>query len=121
FQRQRCSVEMECFILRKHFCRQSAGGRWWKCEVPIFNARRFSEMFTRVLVCGYFRAHRMKPFVTVSVIEVPMRVNQVLDRIAAEGIERLGDLSSGAWDPCVDEKFAVAPREHGDLSARDIE
>src|SRR4026208_1659181 len=117
FQYQRSSVEMKCFVLREHSCWQSAGGCLWKCEVPIFNARRFSEMFPRVLVCGYFRADRMKPFVTVGVIEVPMRVNQVLDRIAAERIERIGDSSSGAWDTGIDEKFSIAAGEHGNISA----
>jgi hypothetical protein len=74
-------------------------------------------MFPRVLVCGYFRAARMKPFVTVGVIEVPMGVNQVLDRIGAEGIERIGDPSSGAWDTGIDEKFPIAAGEHGNISA----
>jgi hypothetical protein len=75
-------------------------------------------MFPRVLVCGYFRADRMKPFVTVSVIEVPMRVNQVSNWIAAEGIERIGDPSSGGRDTGIDEKFSVAAGEHGNISAR---
>ena len=75
-------------------------------------------MFARVLVCGDFRADRMQPFVAVGVIEVPMRVNQVLDRIAAEGIERIGDPSSGAWDTGIDEKFSIAAGEHCNISAR---
>jgi hypothetical protein len=66
-------------------------------------------MFSRVLVRSDFSAYRMQPFIAIGVIEVPMRVNQVLDRIAAEGIERIGDPSSGTWDTGIDEKFSIAP------------
>jgi hypothetical protein len=46
-----------------------------------------------------------------------MRVNQVSNWIGAEGIERIGDPSSGAWDTCIDEKFSIAAGEHGNISA----
>ena len=61
----------------------------WKCasarrkgEVPIFDSRRDGKVFPRIFVRGDFSAHRMQPFVAVSVIEVPMGIDQVLDRIA---------------------------------------
>jgi hypothetical protein len=35
---------------------------------------------------------RVQPFVTIGVVKVPMRVDQMLDRIGADGGKRVGDL-----------------------------
>src|SRR5215510_7811194 len=108
---ERRTVERKGFISGHYLRRQSAGRRWRKREVPIFNARRSAEMFSCVLVRGNFSADRMQPFVPVGVIKMPVRVDQVFDRIAAEVRQCFSYPSPCAWNAGVDEKLPIAASE----------
>jgi hypothetical protein len=63
----------------------------------------------------------MQPFVAVSMIKVPVGVDQVLNRIGANTRQCFVNSKSRCGNACVDEKFAVAARQHGDISARALE
>ena len=49
------------------------------------------------------------PCVAVSMVEVPVGVDQVLDRIAAEAVGRLEDSWARCRDPSIDENLAMFP------------
>ena len=67
------------------------------------------------------RACRMQPFIAVGVIEMPMGVDQVLDRIGAEFACGLQDPRTRRGDSSVDEHLAVGTGEDRDVAARALE
>src|SRR5882724_11623109 len=91
FERERRAIEMERFLASEQLCRQGTGRRGWKGKIPAFNSCGRGKMFPCVLVRGDFSAHGMKPLVAVRVIEMPVRIDQMLDRVRAETGERFGD------------------------------
>ncbi len=72
-------------------------------------------MLARVRVGEDRRAGGMQPFVPIGVVEMPMRVDQMLDRIVAEGGERLGNLGSSAGNPSVHQQLSIGPRQNRDV------
>ena len=66
-------------------------------------------MFLRVLVRDDGRTGRMHPLVAVRVIEMPMRVDQMFDRIATDAIQRRGNLCARAQISRVDNEFSIGP------------
>jgi hypothetical protein len=50
-------------------------------------------------------------------VEVPVGVDYVPDRIAAEAVGRLEDSWARCRDPGIDEDLAIRARQHGDVSA----
>src|SRR5216684_1248184 len=59
----------------------------------------------------------VQPFVAVSVVKVPVSVDEVLDGIGAERCKRFGDLRTCSGKAGVDEELTVAAGEDGDISA----
>src|SRR4029077_15834758 len=75
FERERRAIEMERFLATEQLCRQSTGRRERKSEVPAVNASGDENICPCVLVRGNLSADRMQPFVAVSVIEMPVRID----------------------------------------------
>src|SRR5580693_4048453 len=63
------------------------------------------------------RTRRVQPFVAIGVVKVPMRVDEVLDRVGADGCKRVGDLGTGAGKASIDKELTVATGKHGDISS----
>jgi len=59
----------------------------------------------------------VQPCIAVGMVEVPVGVDQMPDRIAAKAIGRLEDSYARYGDPSIDEDLTVRPRQHGDISA----
>src|SRR6266550_3505185 len=74
-------------------------------------------MLARVLVGENGCTGGVQPFVTVSVVKVPVGVDEVLDRIGTNPGESVGDLGVCTRKTSIDEKFSVATGEDGDISA----
>src|SRR4029077_3828897 len=72
FECERRAIEVERLLATEQLCRQSTGRRRRKGEVPAFNASGDGKMFSCVLVRDDLSAYRMKPFVAISVIEMPV-------------------------------------------------
>src|ERR1035438_1732401 len=70
-------------------------------------------MLEGVLVRGDLRADGMQPFITVGVIEVPVRVDEMFDRIGTETFQRLSNSRTRRGNPGVHQEFAVLSGEHG--------
>lgn len=64
------------------------------------------------------RAGSVQPGVAVGVVEVPMGVDQVPDRVGAERREGRGDLALRDADSSVDEELAVRAGQDGHVPAR---
>ena len=72
-------------------------------------------MLARVLVGENGCTGGVQPFVTVSVVKMPVGVDEVLDRIGTNPGESVGDLGACTRKTSVDEKFSVAAWEDGDI------
>src|SRR5215472_6964794 len=75
-------------------------------------------MFSGVFVGGDFSADGVKPFISVGVVEMPMSVDQMSDRVGTEAIECFHDSGPRRGDPRVNQQLAVVTREHNYISAR---
>jgi hypothetical protein len=59
----------------------------------------------------------MQPFIAVGVIEVPVSVDEVLDRLGVEGIQGVRDPRPRDRETGVDKKFAAPTGQDGDVAA----
>src|SRR5215831_1460262 len=75
FQHQRSPVEMKRLVSVNELCGQCTGRRWRKCKVPVLNTRSVAEVLACVFVRCDFGACRMQPLVSISVVEMPVRVD----------------------------------------------
>ena len=64
---------------------------------------------------------RIQPLIAVRVIEVPVRVDQVLDRIVAEAIGCFQNARAGCGDSGIDEHLAVDACQDSDVAAGALE
>ena len=117
-QDHRCFIEAERSVACEYLGGNRASGRRWKSEVPACYARARGEMFARVLMGENRGARSMQPFIAVGVVEVPMRVDEMLDRVGANASQGLGDLGTRTSKTGVDEELTVASRKNGDISSR---
>ena len=69
------------------------------------------KVFPGIFVRGNDRARGMHPLVTVRVIEMPMGVNKVFNRIATDAIQGRGNSFARARRSRVDNEFAIGPRQ----------
>src|SRR5262249_9049309 len=93
------------------------GGRRRKCEVPPFYPRIFRKVLAGVLVSQNGCARSVQPFIPIGVVEVPVRVDQVLDWIGANARESVGNLRAGAGKSGIANKLTVATGKHGDIAS----
>src|SRR5271170_6833781 len=75
-------------------------------------------MLTRVFLRQDAGAGFVKPGVATSVIEVPVRIDQLLDGIAVDTGEGFGDVRLRGENFGVHEQLAVGAGEDSDISAR---
>src|SRR6516225_2679267 len=64
---------------------------------------------------------RILPLIAVRVIEVPVRVDHVLDRIATETTGLFQDARAGYGDPGIDEHLAVGACQDTNISTRTLQ
>ena len=77
-------IELHSPLIFKNFRGNCSGGRGREGEVPTLNSRRGREMLSRVRVSENNCARGVQLFVAIGVVKVPMRVDEVLDRIGAD-------------------------------------
>ena len=77
-------VESYSPLVCKNFRRNCSGGRGREGKVPPLNSRRCREVLSRVRVRENNCTRGVQPFVAIGVVKVPMRVDEVLDRIGAD-------------------------------------
>jgi hypothetical protein len=64
---------------------------------------------------------RIQPVIAVGVIEMPVCINQVLDRIAAKAVGGFQNSRPGCGNPGIDKYLAVGTRDDSDIAARALE
>jgi hypothetical protein len=121
FERDRRTVELQLALVGDDFARNCTARRGQEIIIPVLDALDFRQMSFRVLMGDDPGAGRVQPFVAVGVIEMPVGVDQVRDRLAAERLQRLGELRTRHTDAAVDQDLAVGARQHGDVAARSFE
>src|SRR4029079_3052312 len=115
-QRKRRSIEMKRLVSSNDICRQSASWRRRECKSPMCNASADGKMFAGVFVGSDFGAYGVQPFIAVSMVEMPVRVDQMLYWIIANTNKWL--LPVRARDSGVDKHFAIVAGEHSYVPTR---
>src|SRR5260370_592172 len=110
---------VNCYIVlaSKNLARNAARRQWQEIVIPILDALDFRKMPARVRLRDDLRTGRMQPFVAVGMVEVPVRIDEMGDRIGAEGIKRLTHLRARHADPGIDEHLAIGSCEDGNVAA----
>ena len=104
-------------LVADHDRRERPGGRRREREVPRVHSRRLGQwrgVFSCATIVG---AGGVQPLVAVGVVEVPVRVHELLDRIGADSLKGGGDLRPRHGEARIHQELAVAPREHADVPA----
>lgn len=63
----------------------------------------------------------IEPLVAVRVVEVPVSVDQVFDRIAAQAVHGIKDTGARSGDAGIDKHFAVGACQDGDVATRSLD
>ena len=85
-EREAGSVKMHRFVLGENLLRKSARRCGRECKIPIGDTLLHRKMFQRVLLCQDLRAFTVQLGIAVRMIKMPMRIDQMLDWIIAQGI-----------------------------------
>src|SRR5689334_21273185 len=72
-------------------------------------------------MCKDSSALLVKPLVAVCMIEMPVGVDQVFDRIAAEIVDRFENAGARPGDAGIDKKFAIGARQDSDVAPRTLD
>src|SRR5258708_28064982 len=91
FQEKRSSIDMKLLLFFEELRGQCSFRRGRKREIPTFDSCAHRKVPARILMSCYLSANRVKPFVAVRVIEVPVGVDEVPDGIGADVGQCLGD------------------------------
>src|SRR6266852_4871795 len=84
--------------------------------LPAFDARVFQKMFARVLLRQDAGSGLVKPFVPAGVIEVPVRIYQLLDGVRINARQCGRNVCTRADDFRVNEQLSVGAGKNGDIS-----
>ena len=111
------AVDRQRLVVREDLGRHGARGQRRKIEVPVLDALHGRKMFPGVFVSQDGRTFAVDPFVAVGVVEVPMRVDEVPDRIVAETCERLQHARLRRRDAGIDKELSVRSGKDADVAA----
>src|ERR1700758_3234471 len=75
-------------------------------------------MLLGILMGQNGRPFRIQPCIAVRVIEMPMRVDQMCDRITAKAVDGLEDSRAGCGDSSIDKYLAVGASQNTYVAAR---
>ena len=104
-------------LASKDVARNSARRKGKEIVIPFFDALNFLQIFAGVLMSNDFGARFVEPGIAVGVIKVPMRIDEVRNRVGSESGKGLGHLRARYADAGIDQHLAIAPGNHGDISA----
>src|ERR1700732_3696741 len=110
------TVELNRVLVLKNSCGDGSGGRGWKCVAPALHARVHRKTFAGILVSQNACACPVHPVVAAGVIEVPVRVDELLDGIRIDAGESRRNVRPRGDDLGIDEKLSVLTSKNGDVS-----
>ena len=111
------TIKVQVFLLIEDLGRNRACGRRREGEVPTLHARCRGKAFSSVLMREDHGALRMHPLIAVRMIEMPVRVDEMLDRARVHFSQSVGDLGARGCITRIDHQFSIPSAEDGDVSA----
>ena len=78
-------------------------------------------MLVRIFMREDGGALLVQPLVAVRVVEVPMSVDQMFDRVLAKAVGSVQDARAGRGNAGIDEHLAVGAGQNGDIPARALD
>src|SRR5258708_26982901 len=121
FEGKRGAIEGQSLLRRENFGRNRRQRRRREVEIPVLDPLGDQEMLTGVLIGQNAYPFRLQPLSAVRVIEMPVGVDQMSDRIAAEAVRCLQDSRAGCGESAIDEHLAVATGQDSDIAAGAVE
>ncbi len=103
-------------LVLKNGCRNCSRRRGRKRVSPAFDTRVHGKTLARILVSQNACACLVYPLVPASVIEVPVRVDELLDGIRIDAGQSRSNVRPSRDDFGIDKKLSVRPRKNGDVS-----
>src|SRR6266496_6168364 len=116
-ERDSGAIKVQVFFLIEDVGGNRARGRRRKGKVPTLHARGRGKVFSSVLMREDGRAVGMHPLIAVGVIEMPVRVDEMVDRPRIHPGQSVGDPGARGCITGIDNQFAVSSGEDGDVSA----
>src|SRR5262249_61913943 len=98
-------------------CRYCPSRGCRKREVPCFNPSIGGQMLASVVMRNNHCPGIVHPFIPIGVVEVPVCVDEVLDRIGADDCECVADPRARTEISGVNQKLTVATRQNPDISS----
>ena len=120
-ERDRRVVEAQRPLAGKQIGRQSGCRKRLKIVAPVLHPLDRQEMLARVFMRQDGGAEFVQPFVAVGVVKVPVRVDQVRDRLWAKRRQRCGDLRARCRDAGIDQHLPVGAAQDRDIAAGSLE
>jgi len=105
-------------LVREEECGKCIGWKRWEGSVEENDGLRVAEAEAGLLVGDNGGPDRVDPGVAVGMVIVPVGIDEMLDRIGADGGEGIGDLRARRRDAGVDEKLALWAGKHSDVATR---
>src|SRR5579864_5266043 len=110
------TVEVNRVFVLKNSCGDGSGGRGRKCVNPAFHVRVHRKTFTGILVSQNACARLVQPIVAAGVIEVPVRVDELLDGVRIDAGKSRRNVRPRGEDFGIDEKLSVRAGKNCDVS-----
>src|SRR5579864_1181255 len=110
------TVEANSVLVLKNSCGDGSGGRGRKRVNPAFHARVHRKTFAGILVSQNACARLVQPIVAAGVIEVPVRVDELLDGVRIDAGKSRRNVRPRGEDFGIDEKLSVLTSKNGDVS-----
>jgi len=96
------SIELQSPLLIEDVCGNCFSRRGRKGEVPAFHSSRCGKALFRIRVSEDRCTGGVQPLVTISVVEVPVSIDELLNGIGADRGESLGNLRMRTGEACID-------------------
>ena len=120
-ERDRQAVKLEIALAIEGLGREPSRRQREEIVVPVLDALHLGQIVSRPLLRDDFGARRVEPGIPIGMVEVPMAVDQMADRVSAQRRERLGKLWPRHADTRIDQHLAVWAGDDADVAARPLE
>src|SRR5262252_7529918 len=100
------SIELQSPLFIEDVCGNCRSWRGRKGEVPAIHSSCGGKAFFRIRVSEDRCTGRVQPLVTISVIEVPVCIDELFDGIGADRGESRGNLRTRTGEACIAQQLS---------------
>src|SRR3984885_7561256 len=117
FQHESGFVDVQSVFVFEDGGRNRTRRRGWESELKVSSDERgLGKMFARVFVRQDTGSGFMDPLVATGMVEMPVGVDQLFDRIRVDARESFRDVWTCGDDLCIHHQLSVRACQNGDIS-----